>query len=180
LPEKSFVATREPGGAPFAEKIRELMISDAAKTARAETQFGLAWAARADHLYNFIIPNLKAGRHVISDRFDSSTYAYQIYGQGGGELEKLFWQTRAVYLREQKPDLYIFFDVDPKIGMERALSRKGGKTHFDAAPLDYYKRVEKGFIEFFKKVPHAVIDANQPIEKVERDFAVLIKKTFNL
>ncbi|MDP2650293.1 MAG: dTMP kinase, partial [bacterium] len=68
------VYTREPGGSPYAEKIRDLVLSDEAKHSDAETQFALFWAARRDHLKHSVIPALADGKIVISDRFDSSTY----------------------------------------------------------------------------------------------------------
>src|SRR5579864_4280814 len=75
------VITREPGGSPYAEEIRNVILkSTNAGQADAKTHFALFWAARADHMKNTVLPALNAGKHVISDRFDSSTFAYQIYG----------------------------------------------------------------------------------------------------
>src|SRR3989338_3519116 len=132
---KKFLITHEPGGTDFADKIRTLVLSKEAARAPAETQFGLMWAARAEHLKHKIIPALKKGVNVISDRFDSSTFAYQIYGQEAKHLEKIFWQTREVFLRERKPDLYIFLDVEPEVGLERVAKRKEKQTHFDERTL---------------------------------------------
>src|SRR3989344_2028499 len=161
---KKFLITHEPGGTPYAEEIRNLILhSQYAGQSNAETQFGLQWAQRAEHLKYCIKPTLNKGVNVVSDRFDSSTFAYQICAQKARYLEKLFWQTREVFLRERKPDLYIFFDVDPKIGLERVASRKEKKTHFDRRELAFHKQVRAGFLEFLKYVPHEVIDANQSI-----------------
>lgn len=194
---KKFLITHEPGGTEFADKIRALVLSKEAKEAGAETQFCLMWAARAEHLKKKIIPALAKGVSVISDRFDSSTYAYQIYpvreystvlpqgalrefsngvyGQKAKHLEKLFWQTREVFLRERKPDFYIFLDVEPKVGLQRVAGRKETKTHFDERKLDFHKRVRAGFLEFLKYVPRKIIDANQPIESVKTDFLKCVK-----
>src|SRR3989344_3428467 len=172
---KKILLTHEPGGTELADKIRTLVLSKEAKDAGAETQFGLMWAARAEHLKKKIIPALAKGVNVISDRFDSSTFAYQIYGQEAKHLEKLFWQTREVFLRERKPDLYIFLDVEPEVGLERVAGRKETKTHFDEQKLDFHKRVHVGFLEFLKHVPHKMIDANQPIESVKADFLKCVK-----
>jgi len=172
---KKFLITHEPGGTEFADKIRALVLSKEAKEAGAETQFCLMWAARAEHLKKKIIPALAKGVNVISDRFDSSTFAYQIYGQEAKHLEKLFWLTREVFLRERKPDLYIFLDVEPEVGLERVAGRKETKTHFDEQKLDFHKRVHVGFLEFLKHVPHKMIDANQPIESVKADFLKCVK-----
>lgn len=175
---KKFLITHEPGGTEFADKIRDLVLSREAKKTGAETQFGLMWAARAEHLKRKIIPALAKGVNVISDRFDSSTYAYQIYGQEAKHLERLFGQTREVFLRERKPDFYIFLDVEPEIGLARVTGRKETKTHFDERKLDFHRRVRAGFLGFLKNVPHKIIDANQPIEEVKTDFLNMIKSEF--
>src|SRR5690242_17210385 len=77
---RDIIATREPGGSPFAEKIRELILSPDAKAADAEVMFGLFWAARRSHLVETVFPALEEGTSVLCDRFDSSTWAYQIVG----------------------------------------------------------------------------------------------------
>lgn len=167
---KKILLTHEPGGTEFADKIRGLVLSKEAKEAGAETQFGLMWAARAEHLKHKIIPALAKGITVVSDRFDSSTFAYQIYGQEAKHLEKLFWRTREIFLRECKPDLYIFLDVLPEVGLKRVTGRKEAKTHFDERALAFHQRVRAGFLGFLKNVPHKAIDANRNLEIVQSDF----------
>ncbi|MCX6717094.1 MAG: dTMP kinase, partial [Candidatus Taylorbacteria bacterium] len=116
----SLVLTREPCGSPYAEEIRNIILkSPNAGQADANTLFALFWAARADHMKNTIIPALEAGKTVISDRFDSSTFAYQIIAQEAKELKDFFWQMRDFYLGDLKPDIYIYFDIDPVIGLAR-------------------------------------------------------------
>lgn len=172
---KKFLITHEPGGTRFADKIRELALSKEAALAGAETQFGLMWAARADHLQHKILPALGKGVNVICDRFDSATYAYQIRAQGALYLENLFWQTREAFLGDAKPDLYIFFDVEPIEGLRRVMNRQGRKTHFDERKLDFHRKVRVGFLEFFKKVSYKIVDANQDLEKVKKDFLECVK-----
>ncbi len=172
---KKFLITHEPGGTPFADKIRVLALSEEAAKAGAGTQFGLMWAARTDHLQHKILPVLEKGQDVICDRFDSATYAYQIRAQGAGHLEKLFWQTREAFLGNTKPVLYIFFDVEPVEGLRRVMNRKEKKTHFDERKLDFHKKVRAGFLKFFKKVPHKIIDANQSLRVVKTDFLKCVK-----
>ena len=72
--------------------------------------------------------------------------------------------------------MYVFFDVDPKVSLERVAKRKGEQTHFDNQKLDFHKRVRLGFREFLKKVPHKVIDANKTLEEVKKDFISIIKE----
>lgn len=175
LPEGSFITTHEPGGTPFAQKVRELFLSRDTEGVTPESMFGLAWSARADHLKNLIIPTLETGKHVICDRFDSSTYAYQIKALGGGYLKELFWATRDVYLRDHAPDMYIFFDVDPKVGLQRIVERRERKTYFDEKALAFHQNVREGYKAFFKRVPHRRIDANRSAEVVCGEFNSIMR-----
>ncbi len=175
----ALVLTREPGGSPYAEEIRQLILkSPNASQADAKTLFALFWAARADHMKNTILPALEAGKIVISDRFDSSTFAYQIIAQGASELKDFFWQIRDFYLGDNKPDLYVYFDIDPVIGLARK-NQQGGEelNHFEARKIDFHNRLREGFKEFITHVPHQVIDASQPIEKVWDDFKEVLEKS---
>jgi len=176
----SLVLTREPGGSPYAEEIRQLILnSPNAGQADAKTLFALFWASRADHLKNTILPAIMAGKTVITDRFDSSTFAYQIVAQGSRELESLFWQIRDAFLGDQKPDLYIYFDIDPVIGLARKNNQGGEElNHFEARQIDFHQRQRAGSKEFMTHVPHAEIDASQPIDKVWKDFKNILEKYF--
>ena len=169
----SLVLTREPGGSDYAEEIRNLILkSPNAGQADAKTLFALFWAARADHLKNTIKPALDAGKTVISDRFDSSTFAYQIIAQGATELKDFFWQMRDFYLGDLKPDLYVYFDIDPVVGLARK-NQQGGEelNHFEARKIDFHNAIRMGYKEFITLVPNAVtIDASQSKEKVWQDF----------
>lgn len=176
------VITREPGGTPYAEEIRQIIKeSPNAKQADARTLFALFWAARADHLKNTIIPALKAGKIVISDRFDSSTYAYQIIGEQAKELEQLFWLMRQSYVGKFTPDLYIYLDIRPEVGLSRK-GTQGSKevAHFEERELAFHRRMRKGYRLFFENVPHAIINAEQPVEFVHVDILAAIKKNLNI
>ncbi len=180
------IGAREPGGSQYAEKIRELVLSDLAKYSDVETQFALFWAARRDFLKHVVIPALNEGKTVITDRFDSSTYAYQIAAQGNPQLEKLFWQTRELFLEEYEPDAYILLDVDPEIGIARAKGRGDGNiNHFDKRKIDFHIKVNKGLREFILQKVGAnkvcksvgeVVDASQQVEKVIEDVLALVHK----
>lgn len=172
----SIIFSREPGGSPFAEKIRSVILSDDAKDADANTQFGLFWAARADHMKNTIIPALEKGVHVVCDRFDSSSYAYQIHGQENSHLKELFFEMRKVYLGKYVPDLYVFLDVDPKVGCERRHNQKGSVNHFDDRNMAFHERIREGFKEFFAKVNHKTIDSNCKLEDMTKEVENTIKQ----
>ena len=175
------VLTREPGGSPYAEEIRNIILNSGnAGQADAKTMFALYWAARADHIKNTVIPALEKGKIVICDRFDSSTFAYQIVAQEGRELEKFFWQIRDLFLGDTKPDLYIYFDIDPKIG----LGRKNGqgadeRNHFEDRQIKFHNDLRKGFKEFIKHVPHKIINAEKPIDEVWNDFKTIVEEEIN-
>ncbi len=174
--EDMIVLTREPGGSPYAEEIRNLILkSPNAGQANAKTMFALFWAARADHLENTIMPALKEGKIVICDRFDSSTFAYQIVAQGARELEIFFWQMRYFYLKDWEPDLYIYFDIEPKIGLARKNKQVAEeRNHFEDRHIEFHNALRDGFKEFIKLVPHKIIDANQSLEEVWHDFKDVI------
>lgn len=161
------IRTREPGGSPYAEKIRELILSDSAKETDAETQFALFWAARRDHMRSVIIPSLDAGKHVFCDRFDSSTWAYQICGKENPQLVNLFWTMREHYIGGYAPDLYMLLDIEPELGIARAKGRGGLPNHFDLAHIDFHKRVRKGFRDFCGYYKYAIIDASAPLAEVK-------------
>jgi dTMP kinase len=173
----ALVLTREPGGSPYAEEIRHLILkSPNAGQADAKTLFGLFWSARADHLKNTVIPALEAGKTVISDRFDSSTFAYQIIAQGASELKEFFWQMRDFYLGDFKPDLYIYFDIDPVIGLGRKNNQGAEeRNHFEDRDIAFHNKLREGYKEFITHVPHAVIDASQSIDKVWHDFKSVLE-----
>lgn len=178
----AIITTREPGGSPYAEIIRDVALKNPlAKGTPAETTLCLMFAARFDNTERAIVPALESGKPVIADRFDASSYTYQVWAQSAGVLDELFWK-----LRERlavKPDLYIFFDVDPKEGIRRARSRNQSLLtgqqqydHFDDREVAFHEKVRDGYLKFFSKVPHIVIDANKPLEVVKKDFINKVKE----
>jgi dTMP kinase len=172
------ITTREPGGTPYAEEIRHLILkSENAGQADAKTHFALFWAARADHMKNKIVPALESGINVIADRFDSTTFAYQIYGQGAKELEGFFWQTRDFYLGNNKPDAYIYLDVSAEEGLRRkSFQSEDENNHFDERRLDFHNTARVGFLEFLKQVPNVILDANPPKSEVRTALVAAIDK----
>ena len=177
LETRDVLFTREPGGTPLAEKIRAVMISPEATETSAETQFALAFAARFDHAKRVILPALAKGGNVVSERFDSSTYAYQIVGQNAPQLKKLFFEFRGL-LGDCVPDLYIFLDVDPAEGLKRMwcnTKKKEPIDQFERRDLAFHSRVREGLIEFFKTVPSVTIDASRPFEAVKKEALGIIR-----
>ncbi len=174
-------ATREPGGSPYAEVIRDVTLKNPlAKGTPAETTLCLMFAARFDNTARAILPALESGKPVVADRFDGSSYAYQVHSQSASRLEDIFWSLRKRLV--VVPDMYIFVDVDPKEGIRRVRSRnrsilKGRQyDHFDDREIEFHKNVRAGYLKFLTKVPHLVIDANRPLKEVQEEFFKEIKR----
>ncbi len=174
--------THEPGGSPYAEKIRDLILSDEAKLSDSETQFMLFWAARRDHLVNTIAPAIDKGKIVICDRFDSSTYAYQIVAQNNPELEQLFWSIREFVVKDAEPDLYILLDVPAEVGMRRARQRDEELNHFDKMKIEFHEKVNKGLREFIgEKITNGhIIDARASFDDVVESTLSVIEEFLQL
>ena len=171
FPSENFVFTREPGGtgSVTAEKIRELILDPTSKSADPDTLFHLFWASRIEHIKSVIWPALKVGKNVFTDRFDSSTYAYQIVGEQHFHLKSRSEELRREYIEPLHPG-YLFLDVDPKEGRRRALLNRGvEQNHFDQREIEFYTRVGCGYYEFFTTFcskGSAWLNANEPLEKV--------------
>ena len=174
--------THEPGGSPYAEKIRDLILSDEAKLSDSETQFMLFWAARRDHIVNTIAPAIDKGKIVICDRFDSSTYAYQIVAQNNPELEKLFWSIREFVVKDLEPDLYILLDVPAEVGMRRARQRDEELNHFDKMKIEFHEKVNQGLREFVgEKITNGhIIDATASFDEVVENTLSVIEEFLQL
>lgn len=174
------VFTREPGGTPFAEEIRKLVRDNPlAGKSTALNNFLLFWAAREELQQNFVVPTLQSGKHVFSDRGDSSTYAFQLCGEEHEELFPAFMYMRELVFAEskerRKPDLYIVFDLPAEVARERALQdATRAQTHFDVRDVEYYRRVREGFKKFAKYAPVKFIDATRTPEEVHRDVMLIL------
>jgi dTMP kinase len=147
--------TREPGGPigveSFASRVRELVLSDIGKGISVEAMFFSMWAARFEHVHTTILPALSNGKIVLCDRFDASTFAYQIGGEQALHLEEAFWMCRELLLGVAVPDLYFLLDGDPEKLLSRATAR-GDTNHFEGRQLEFHIRVRKGFQDFFERV----------------------------
>jgi len=160
------VATREPGGSPGAEAIRELVLNGAEDRWSPVTETLLMYAARRDHIERVIAPALARGAWVVCDRFADSTRAYQ--GAGGGTDPALIAALEAQVLGEARPDLTLIFDIAPEAGLERAQAR-GGEMRFESKGLAFHQRLREGFLAVVEAEPErcARIDATGSMEAVE-------------
>ncbi|MBI5798440.1 MAG: dTMP kinase [Candidatus Yonathbacteria bacterium] len=148
--DRACVFTREPGGAPLSEALRELFMSDLGEHASALTQFLMMWASRRNYLEKVVWPALRQGLPVFSDRGDSSTLAYQVYAKNTPELEDEFWRMRKLVCGEHFRVIYIFLDVPPETAHVRAIhgAEREETSHLDSQSLEFYKKVRDGFLAF--------------------------------
>lgn len=178
LPDAVF--TKEPGGAPRAEKIRAILKEGDPSTSSGQADplvdFFLFWAARAEHISALISPMLAAGNMVVSDRFDSSTFAMQVRGDEPPDLADFFWHCRDATLRGAVPGLYIILDVDPAKAQTRLSGRKSGEDRFDERDLAYQERVRVGYKEFAERVGGHVVDANRSPKEVDADIRKILQQ----
>ncbi len=177
----SLVYVREPGGTPLSEAIRGELLSDVGKGWSPVTQLLHFFCARANLLAQVVEKTLARGVGVLADRFDESTFAYQVVGFDNREIEPLFWEIRERLMADQNltPDLYIFLSVPVEVGVSRRM--KDGRTeanHLDKRSNDFHRRVAGGLLEFFSKVPHTIIDGDQPPEKVLADCLRILEPLF--
>ena len=137
------VLTREPGGSPGAEEIRDLVLRGDPDRWSAETEILLFTAARRDHLERTIRPALEAGQVVICDRFADSTRMYQ--GLSRGDLRRQVDALHALMIGIE-PDLTLLIDMDPETGLARALGRQGPEERFEGFGLDLQRQMRAGFL----------------------------------
>ncbi|MEC8748340.1 MAG: dTMP kinase [Pseudomonadota bacterium] len=164
--------TREPGGTPMAEAIRECVKHDWDETVSEETELLLMYAARVQLLTNKILPSLDAGAWVVGDRHDLSSQAYQ--GGGRGVSEKTMTAISDIALKGFKPDLTLYLDVEPAVGLERARGR-GELDRIEQAGLAFFERTRAKYLSLAKQDESiVVVSAMQSMEKVHQDVTAII------
>lgn len=169
---KTVIVTREPGGTPLGESLRELLL-DQSQTMHAETEALLMFAARREHLDKVILPALDSGDWVISDRFTDASFAYQGGGRGltTQKLDELEYWVQG----EFQPDLTLYFDVTIEVGRKRINAIKAA-DRFEKEQDEFFQKVRDAYLERADKFPQRihVIDANQSLEKVKKSVENII------
>lgn len=168
------IVTREPGGSPGAEQIRDLLVTGGADRWSPLSETLLFYAARVDHWHKVIRPALDDGKLVLCDRFADSTMAYQAYA-GGMERERIE-QLHALVLAGVKPDLTIILDLDPGSGLARAQARPGAEARFESKGLAFHERLRAGFLDIARRDPARcrVLDADRPVDAIAADIMRLV------
>ena len=162
-----FISTREPGGTPIAEKIRDLLLDKTNTSLCSDAELLLMFAARAQHLNELIIPALESGKWVLSDRFTDASYAYQ--GGGRGLSWEKIAQLEQFVQGDLRPDATILLDIPVELGMERVRNR-GETDRFEQEQLSFFKRIRNAYLTLAKEHPERfhIIDTQPAIEDVHK------------
>ncbi len=169
-----FVATREPGGTPLAEQLRGLLLEPREERVDPLAELLMVFAARAQHLAEVVKPALERGAWVLCDRFTDATYAYQ----GGGRHmdRRAIAVLEALVQGELQPDAVLLLDISVELGLERARGR-GALDRFEQEDVAFFKRVRAAYLERAQgQERYDVIDAGQPLEKVQQDLAASLNR----
>jgi len=162
---QNVVVTREPGGTPLAERIRDLLLDSANETMCDDTELLLMFAARAQHIAEVIQPALDRGDWVLSDRFTDASFAYQ--GGGRGLSTQRIAQLAEFVQGELQPQVTLLFDLPIEVGMERARAR-GRLDRFERSGTEFFERVRQAYLAQAQAEPTRikVIDAAQDLDSV--------------
>ena len=161
------VFTREPGGTPLAEKLRQLIKHETEEVVTDKAELLMLYAARVQLVENVIKPALRVGKWVVGDRHDLSSQAYQ---GGGRQLDASLLATlKQAVLGDFAPDFTLYLDIDPAVGLARAHGR-GELDRIERQNLDFFHRTRAKYLQLVQQLPNAVvIDAAQSIEQVRAD-----------
>lgn len=168
---RDVVLTREPGGTPLAERVRELLLHEPMDL---RTEALLVFAARQEHLARLILPSLEAGRWVVSDRFTDATFAYQGGGRGLS-LPKL--EILEAWVQEGlQPDLTVFFDVPVEVGRARLAAAGTALDRFEREDAGFFERVRQTYLDRAALAPHRyrVIDSTRPVVDIRKQLQVVL------
>jgi len=155
--------TREPGGTPLAERVRQVVLERGTETLSPITETLLVFSARAIHVENLIRPTLARGEWVVCDRFTDATRAYQ--GSGRGVDAAWIDGLAAVVHGGLQPDCTLLLDLPPAVGLERARRRSGvAADRFEAETEAFFTKVREGYLEVARREPHRVHVINAALE----------------
>jgi dTMP kinase len=177
---RNVLVTREPGGTPLAERLREVVLHAGDETLSAESELLVMFAARSVHLDSLVRPALERGDWVLCDRFIDATYAYQ--GAGRGIAEEHIRALEALVQRGLQPDLTLLLDVPVDVGLERARARRGSAAadRFEREGREFFERVRAKLLDIARAEPRRVrvIDANRPVARVAGEIAAEVARSF--
>jgi len=171
------IQTREPGGTPLAERIRDILLDKSETTIHSDTELLLMFAARAQHIHDVILPAMQNGDWVVCDRFTDATFAYQGGGRGIDlhRIESLeTWVQGGL-----RPNLTLIFDLPIEVGLERA-GKRSEPDRFELENVEFFKRVRNTYLQRAKQNPdnYAVINAEPKIEVVQQELSFVLEQLF--
>tara|TARA_B100000809_G_scaffold233339_1_gene249983 strand:+ start:4145 stop:4774 length:630 start_codon:yes stop_codon:yes gene_type:complete len=171
------VQTREPGGTPFAEDVRELLLAVRCEAVDETAELLLMFAARAQHLNKVIRPALDRGAWVLCDRFTDSTYAYQ--GGGRGIDSSKIAALESFVQGDLRPDMTLILDIDVVVGLERA-SKRAALDRFEIEKVGFFERVRAAYLARAKQSPdrYRVVDAGQSLLSVQGDIKQVLVQLY--
>lgn len=158
---------REPGSTKSGQEIRSVILDNVLD---ARTELLLFYSSRNELILNEIIPALESGKNVIIDRFELSSYAYQIYGRKRPDLKKFINKLSKEIVLKNFVDKYYFFDLNVKISKQRENKREEETSRFDAEGEEFFNNVRDGYKTEIKNFNHKIIDASKSIKEVKEEF----------
>ena len=169
-----YVITREPGGTPISEAIRGILLNHYDETMCPDTELLLMFAGRTQNIAHVILPALRRGQWVLSDRFIDASFAYQ--GGGRGILVKYIEELAQWVLGNLKPDLTLLLDAPVSISLSRVKSR-GAKDRIETEGLEFFKRVRESYLVLANQEPvrFQIIRAYQELPAVKEQIIKAIK-----
>ncbi|MCP3775406.1 dTMP kinase [Paenibacillus sp. MZ04-78.2] len=171
------LSTREPGGIPIAEQIRSVVLDRNNTAMDPRTEALLYAAARRQHLAEKVIPALEAGKVVVCDRFIDSSLAYQGYARELG-MDEVFAINRFA-IGDWMPDLTVFMDVRPEIGLARIRVDQGREVNrLDLESMTFHNKVREGYLQILRQFPERIVrvDAERELDKVLEDIGQMLNQ----
>ena len=168
------ISTREPGGTPLGESVRDILLHGRDLNILAETELMLMFAARLQHIQEIIVPAMADGLVVICDRFIDASYAYQ--GGGRGIRHETIAVLEQWVLKDLRPDLTLLFDATVETGLQRAGNRSDA-DRFESENVNFFNRVRETYLARAKDEPERIkiIDAEQDIHTVEKQISAVLE-----
>jgi dTMP kinase len=168
------VTTREPGGTPIAEKIRQILLEKNGEIIADQTELLLMFAARSQHITQVIQPALLAGHWVLCDRFTDATYAYQGGGRGM-DISMIEWLEKTVQ-HGLTPDLTLLLDASIATGLNR-VNERGKLDRFELEQQSFFERVRASYLQRAEQNPQQIkiVNADQTLDKVEAEIGLNIQ-----
>jgi len=169
----NYITTKEPGGGPLGTELRSMLLNKKSNIT-SEVELLLMMADRKDHIDNLILPNLKKGVWVLSDRYLDSTYAYQ---GGGRQIRTSIIDKLSNILNLPKPDLTILFDLPPDVALERA-AKRASLDRFESEPVEFHTRIRKAYLERAKreKERFKIVNSSTDFDGVKEQVLKIITK----